>query len=48
MSRHGPKPGCQEAEAFTILEAEAVTFVNLEAEALLMKPKTKPGFCRVL
>ncbi len=33
MSRHGPKPGCQEAEAFSILEAEALTHFKLEAEA---------------
>ncbi len=40
--RHGPKPGCQEAEA----EAEALTLFKLEAEAeaLLMKPKPKPGY----
>ena len=25
LARHGPKPGCQEAEAFSILEAEALT-----------------------
>ncbi len=40
--RHGPKLGCQEAEAFTILEAQALTLVNLEAEALVTKPK--PGY----
>ncbi len=41
--RHGPKPECQEAEAeaFSILEAEAVTLFKLEAEALVIKPK--PG-----
>ncbi len=33
MCRHGPKPGCQEAEAFSILEAEALTLFRLEAEA---------------
>ena len=33
VDRHGPKPGCHEAEAFTILEAEASTLFNLEAEA---------------
>ncbi len=40
--RHGPKLGCQEAEAFSILEAEALTLFKLEAEALVMKPK--PGY----
>ncbi len=44
--RHGPKPGCQEAEAFSILEAEAEAFtlfkLEAEAEALLKKPK--PGY----
>ena len=42
-TRHGLKPGCQEAEAeaFSILEAEAeaLTLFKLEAEALVMKPK---------
>ncbi len=48
--RHGPKPGCQEAEAeaFSILEAEAeaLTLFKLEAEAeaLVTKPKPKPGY----
>ncbi len=42
--RHGPKPGSQEAEAFSILEAEALTLFKLEAEALVMKPKPKPGY----
>ena len=47
-TRHGPKPGCQEAEAkaFSILEAEAEAFtlfkLEAEAKALLMKPK--PGY----
>ena len=48
LNRHGPKPGCQEAEAeaFSILEAEAeaLTLFKLEAEALVMKPKPKPGY----
>ncbi len=43
LTRHGPKPWCQEAEAeaFSILEAEAeaLTLFKLEAEALVMKPK---------
>ena len=48
ITRHGPKPGCQEAEAqaFSIFEAEAeaLTLFKLEAEAkaLVMKPKSKP------
>ncbi len=35
ISRHGPKPGCQEAEAFSILEAEAeaLNLFKLEAKA---------------
>ncbi len=41
-SRHGPKPDSHEAEAFTKLEAETLTFINLEAEALVTKPK--PGY----
>ncbi len=49
-SRHGPKPGSQEAEAEAFLmleaEAEALTLFKLEAEAeaeaLVMKPKPKP------
>ncbi len=32
-TRHGPKPGCQEAKAFSILEAEVLTLFKLEAEA---------------
>ncbi len=46
--RHGPSPGCQEAEAeaFSILEAKALTLFKLEAkaeaEALVTKPK--PGY----
>ncbi len=45
-----PKPGCHEAEAFRILEAEALTFVYLEAEAkaLIMKPKPSQAICTVL
>ncbi len=47
--RHGPKPGCQEAEAeaFSILKAEAraeaLTLFKLDnkAEAMVMKPKPK-------
>ncbi len=48
--RHGPKPGCQEAEAeaFSILEAEAEALtpfkLEAEAEALVTKPKPKPGY----
>ncbi len=46
--RHGPKPGCLEAEAFSILEAEAEAFtlfkLEAEAEALAPKPKPKPGY----
>ena len=44
--RHGPKPGRHEAEAFSILEAEALTDFSLEAEAeaLVTKPKPKPGY----
>ncbi len=34
-SRHGPKPGSQETEAFSILEAEAFTHFKLEVEALV-------------
>ena len=39
-SRHGPKPGRHEAEAFSIAEAEAFTHFSLEAEAeaLVTKP----------
>ncbi len=52
LIRHGPKPGCQEAEAeaFSILgakaEAEALTVFKseAEAEALVTKPKPKPGY----
>ena len=40
--RHGPKLDSHEAEAFTNLEAEAGTLINLEAEALVTKPK--PGY----
>ena len=43
---HGPKPGCQEAEAFSILEAEtkALTQFSLEAEAEALVKKPKPGY----
>ena len=50
LIRHGPKPGCQEAEAFSILgakaEAKALTVFKseAEAEALVTKPKPKPGY----
>ncbi len=46
LNRHWPKPGCQKAEAFSILEAEALTLFELEAEAeaLVMKPKPKLGY----
>ncbi len=53
MSRHGPKPGRHEAEAFSILEAEAFTDFILEAEALATKLKpaylysTKRLVCKV-
>ena len=43
-TRHGPKPGCQEAEAFSILEAEALTLSKLEAEAKALVTKPKPGY----
>ncbi len=46
--RHGPKPGCQEAEAeaFSILEAEAeaLACLKLEAEAEALVKKPKPGY----
>ncbi len=32
------------AEAFSMLEAEALTHFSLEAEALVKKPKPKPGY----
>ncbi len=39
-SRHGPKLGCHEAKAFTILEAEAepkaLTLFSLEAKAFVL------------
>ncbi len=38
LSRHGPKPGSHEAKA------EALTLINLEAEALVTKPRPKPGY----
>ncbi len=43
-SRHGPKPARHEAEAFSMLEAEAqaLTHFSLEVEALVTKPK--PGY----
>ncbi len=46
MIRPGLWLGCQEAEAFSILEAEdeAFTLFKLEAEALVMKPKPKLGY----
>ncbi len=42
--KHGPKSDSHEAEAFTKLEAQAqaLTLINLEAEALVTKPK--PGY----
>ncbi len=50
IPRHGPKPGCHEAEAeaFSILEAEAEALTHFsleakaEAEAFVKKPK--PGY----
>ncbi len=46
--RHGPKPGCHEAEAeaFSILEAEAeaLTHFSLETEAEALVKKPKPGY----
>ncbi len=42
MWRHGPKPDSHEAE--TDAEAEALTLISLEAEALVRKPKLKPGY----
>ncbi len=46
VNRHGPKPGSHKAdtEASPRLDAEALTLVNLEAEALVVKPKPKPGY----
>ena len=41
--RHGPKPDSHEAEAFTKLEAEALTLINLEAEAKALVMKLKPA-----
>ncbi len=40
--RHGPKPGRH--EAFSMLEAQALTHFSLEAQALVTKPKPKPGY----
>ncbi len=44
MVRHGPTPGCQEAEAFSILEAkaEALTLFKLEGSQKSRKSKPKP------
>ncbi len=43
MSRHGLKPGRHEAEAFSMLEAEALTNFSSEAEAEALTPeKPKP------
>ncbi len=45
--RHGPRPGCQEAEAevFSIFKAEALTLFKLEAEALTTKPSQSQAIC---
>ncbi len=44
-SRHGPKLGCQEAEALILeAEAEVLTLLNLEAEAKALVMKPKPGY----
>ncbi len=47
-ARHGPKPGCHEAEAFPILEAEAEALAHFsleaEAEAKALVKKPKPGY----
>ena len=40
-NRHGPKPGCHEAEAFSMLEAEALTHFSLEAEAEIEEAKAE-------